>query len=348
MGQIVYRDRRAYRISNGRIQVTVLYGGGHIAEIRHLGKDVNPLWTPPWASIEPNSYDPTVHTIYGDNAESRLLAGIMGHNVCLDIFGGPSEEEAASGLTVHGEASVADYEISGSETELVMKTELWQAGLRLERRIALDRDMARIREWVTNVTGTDRPVGWTQHVTMGPPFIEPGVTEFGIPATKSKVIEVDFTEGKGHQETGAEFEWPHCPRRGGGSIDLRVYPPEAVSAGYTAHLMDPERDYALFVAWHPGIKLAFGYAWARKDFPWLGRWEENHSRTGPPWNGETLTCGMEFGVSPMPETRRQMVERGSLFGVPGFRWIPARGTVSVDYCAFVRETDTLPAMVDVA
>ena len=42
------------------------------------------------------------------------------------------------------------------------------------------------------------------------------------------------------------------------------------------------------------------------------------------WNGETLAMGMEFGASPMPETRREMVERGGLFGAPGFRWIPAR------------------------
>ena len=28
-----------------------------------------------------------------------------------------------------------------------------------------------------------------------------------------------------------------------------------------------------------------------------------------PWNGQTLTCGMEFGVSPFPESRREMIER---------------------------------------
>ena len=38
---------------------------------------------------------------------------------------------------------------------------------------------------------------------------------------------------------------------------------------------------------------------------------------------------MEFGVSPMPETRRAMIERGTLFGVPTYRWIPARTTLHV-------------------
>jgi hypothetical protein len=45
---------------------------------------------------------------------------------------------------------------------------------------------------------------------------------------------------------------------------------------------------------------------------------------------------MEFGASPVAETRRQMIERGSLFGVPAFRWIPARTRVEVRYCATIR------------
>ena len=56
----------------------------------------------------------------------------------------------------------------------------------------------------------------------------------------------------------------------------------------------------------------------------MGIWEENFSRTHAPWNGQTLTRGMEFGVSPMAESRRQMVDRGRLFGVPAYRWLPAK------------------------
>ena len=85
--------------------------GGHIAEILDKRTGINPLWTPPWPSIEPSAYDAARASEYGDGADASLLAGIMGHNLCLDIFGGPSAEEAAAGLPVHGEASVAPYEI---------------------------------------------------------------------------------------------------------------------------------------------------------------------------------------------------------------------------------------------
>jgi hypothetical protein len=109
--------------------------------------------------------------------------------------------------------------------------------------------------------------------------------------------------------------------------------------------MDPHRNDAWFVAFSPRHKLAFGYAWKRTDFPWLGIWEENYSRHNPPWNGKSLTRGMEFGASPMPETRRAMIERGSLFGVPGFRWIPAKSRVSTDYCAFAAPATKVPENV---
>ena len=92
--------------------MTVLEEGGHIAEIFDKRSGVNPLWTPPWPSIEPSTYSPARHAEYGDGTDAMLLAGIMGHNLCVDIFGGPSDEEAAAGLTPHGEASVVRYELT--------------------------------------------------------------------------------------------------------------------------------------------------------------------------------------------------------------------------------------------
>src|SRR5918993_1812195 len=116
-----YRGRRAASLENGHLRVTVLIGGGHIAEIYDKQTGVNPLWTPPWESIEPSQYDAARHPEYGGTIESSLLAGIMGHNLCLDIFGGPSEEEAAAGPHPHGGAAVARYDIEPSATHLTMR-----------------------------------------------------------------------------------------------------------------------------------------------------------------------------------------------------------------------------------
>jgi Domain of unknown function (DUF4432) len=348
MPESTYRNRRAHSIETADLRVTVLVEGGHIAEIADKRSAVNPLWTPPWPSIEPSTYDRSKHPGYGADAESRLLAGIMGHNLCLDIFGGPSEAEAAAGLTVHGESSVTRYEIASEAGTIAASATMPMAQLRFERRLRLEPGSRtlRIAETVENLSSTDRPIAWTQHVTLGPPFLVPGSTEFRAPATRSKVIESDFSGGKGYMKIGAEFDWPLVPRIDGGRADLRVYTSAPVSAGYTTHLMDPHREQAWFAAFSPQRKMLFGYVWKRTDFPWLGIWEENHSRDNAPWNGKTLTRGMEFGASPMPETRRAMIERGSLFGTPGYRWIEAKRKLSVEYCAFLMPAERVPESVE--
>jgi hypothetical protein len=336
-----YGGRRAASVENDELRVTVLEEGGHIAEILDKRTGVNPLWTPPWPSIEPSTYDIAAHQAYGSGVDAKLLAGIMGHNLCLDIFGGPSDEEAAAGLTPHGEASVAPYDVDVNGAVLSMRARFPLANLGFERRIELRGRGVRIHESVENMTACDRPIGWTQHVTLGPPFLRKGLTQFRASATRSQVIE----EGFGADDyliAGSAFDWPFAPRIDGGTADLRRFTGADPSSAYTAQLMDPAIVDAFFVAFCPATRLAFGYVWTRCDFPWLGIWEENHSRQGPPWNGRTLTRGMEFGVSPMPETRRAMTERGRLFDVPAYRWLPAKSRVDVEYCALLLDADAVP------
>jgi hypothetical protein len=336
-----YRNRRAASVESDHIRVTVTQEGGHVAEILDKQSGVNPLWTPPWPSIEPSTFSKTKNPEYGDDPENQLLSGIMGHNLCLDIFGGPSPDEFAAGIGVHGEGSVAPYQISEPAGALVMRATLPIAQIRFERRIELHGSNVRFLEKIESLASFDRPIGWTQHVTLGPPFLARGTTEFRASATHSKVFEGDFGTAA-YLQAGSEFEWPNGPGKNGGSCDLRVYNSSSVSGAFTTHLMSPDREHAYFTAFSPSLKVAIGYVWKQKDFPWLGIWEENCSRGIPPWNGKTITRGMEFGVSPFPETRRQMIERGSLFGVPGYRWLPAKGRLEAEYWASVRAENSVP------
>ena len=181
---------------------------------------------------------------------------------------------------------------------------------------------------------------------MPPPFLERGQTQFRMPATRSKVGDTGFNDNLGPYVPDAEFAWPLCPLKSGGTEDFRTYTKAPVSGGFTTHLMDPAKEQAFFLAWSPSSKVLFGYVWKQKDFPWMARWEESHLRTQPPWNSKGMTCGMEFGVSPFVESRRTMVERGSLFGVPAYRWIPAHGKVNVEYCAFVTTSERIPETIE--
>jgi hypothetical protein len=51
---------------------------------------------------------------------------------------------------------------------------------------------------------------------------------------------------------------------------------------------------------------------------------------------------MEFGVSPFPETRREMIERNRLLGAPAYKWIPARGRLEAEYWIASQIADAVP------
>jgi hypothetical protein len=344
-GAIEFNQRAAVQIENEYIRVTVTKEGGHIAEIFHKATGVNPLWLPPWTSMEPSAYDPGRHPEYGLNSESKLLVGIMGHNLCLDVFGPPSAEEAQAGMTVHGEASVARYEFEVGKGRIDAQATLPLSQLRVHRSIRLKDDGTGIDivESVENLTALDRPIAWTQHVTLGPPFLERGVTKFSLPATRSRVFEQPGFDADG-LAPGVDFEWPLAPSNNGNRKDLSTFTAAPKSSNFTAQLMDPSRDDAWFEAYSPKANLLFGYRWRREDFPWLGIWEENHFRSDAPWNGRTLTCGMEFGVSPFPESRRQMIDRRAMFDTPTYRWLPARAKIAVNYAAFIRQADSTASL----
>jgi hypothetical protein len=219
------------------------------------------------------------------------------------------------------------------------------AQIRFERLITLRGRAVGIRERVDSLCGFDRPIAWTQHVTLGPPFLEKGVTRFRASAVQSRVFPSPFGAAD-YLRPAALFDWPGAPRADGGIADLRLFTSEPQSSAYTAHLMNPHARTAYFVAFSPAAALAFGYVWKPSDFPWMGIWEENYSRAGPPWNGQTLTRGMEFGVSPFPETRRAMVDRGRLFDTPTCRWLPANGYLEASYWIVLQSAASIPESID--
>ena len=333
-------------LENAHVRVTLLLEGGHIAEVYDKRTGLNPLWNPMWDSVEPSAFSGAEHgSSFGTGSDAKLLAGIMGHNLCLDIFGSPSDDEAKSGMTAHGDASVVQYEVAERADATVLRAWLPRAQIHFERHITLRRSAVRIHERVESTTAFDRPFGWTQHVTLGAPFLEKGRTEFRASATQSRVFESAFGVAD-YLKAGACFDWPRAPRIDGTTSDLRLFTNEPRSSAYTAHLMDAKRGTAFFVAFSPSARLAFGYVWDRNDFPWMGIWEENYSRAATPWRGRTLTRGMEFGVSPYPETRRAMVDRGRLFDTPTFRWLPAEGTLETTYWIITQSANAIPETLE--
>jgi hypothetical protein len=324
-----FRGRAAVSFENDALCVTVLREGGHVAEIRDKTTGVSPLWLPPWPSIEPTAWNSEMDE-YGNDAESQVLSGLMGHNVCVDLFGSPSAAEVRAGVRVHGEAGIRRWNLQEVEGGVEANCALPQSQLQFSRTLRLDGRRVSFRDRVTNNGPHDRPIAWTEHVTLGPPFLERGRTEFRLPANHSRNIEESI-----------DFLWPLYPLADGSVRNLQMTTHAERSACYTTHLLDPVDD-GWFIAWSPTARLALAYVWRRADFPWAGIWEENHDRQQPPWNGRTETRAIEFGVSPFPESRRKMIERGSMFGEPAYRWIGAGETLQAEFYAELKPAALMP------
>ena len=194
--------RKINWVENEAMRAGILPGGCHIGSVylkKGAAAELNPLWEVPWPSMEPSEYSPEQHAeAYGGPPEARLLASIMGHNLCLDYFGPPSAEEEAAGLTVHGEAPVAEWEFgiaSGVDADLVGRVELLRANLEVHRTFTLaNRDpVMRVDTEILNLADWDHSFGWQEHATFGPPFIEKGVTLFDASATAGFVDPKELT-----------------------------------------------------------------------------------------------------------------------------------------------------------
>ena len=113
--RIRWRGREACLVGNDLVELIHLTGGGHIVDyhFREKNCDVNPFWVPRWKTLEPFRFKPEKHTrIYGEPETGRVLSGIAGHSLCLDLFGMPSPEESKFGETIHGEAGVSKWKFS--------------------------------------------------------------------------------------------------------------------------------------------------------------------------------------------------------------------------------------------
>ncbi len=341
-----WHGRQAFLLENDLIRLVTLSGGGHIAEFRFREgsglSTMNPLWIPHWKTIEPYQYQEEAHTAaYGTPVVGRMISGIAGHSLCLDYFGGPSEEEARQGLSIHGEAPSLRWRkvrarVSKQEVELELAVRLPVARLRFRRQIKIRRgeSVVYFREEVVNEAKADHFCHWTQHVTLGPPFLAPERSRVFISGTRGRTFPHGY-EGKALLESARDFRWPHAPSTTGESVDLGQ-PFIRAGLGFVATvLLDPRRDQEYIAALNVQENLLLGYCFARADFPWTAVWEENRARTDVPWSGRTQARGLEFGSTPFPVGRLEAFVDGPLFGAPHFSVIPARSRKTVDYVSFL-------------
>jgi hypothetical protein len=335
--ETTFRGRRAIRLSNGLVELAALTGGGHIAEFRFADSSLNPLWQPNWPSIEPEQYDPARYPEYG-TIEGRLLASIAGHILALNHFGELSEAEIAAQGYEHGEApnlpwQVAEHGADADGAHLTYGLELPEAGMRFSRRIVLrpGTAVAHFVEEVENLRRSDSPLAYVQHVTLGPPFVEPGATRLDLSGARAHTYPQSFGEID-PLTPDLEFAWPQGP----GLSSLDVFPNRQPLTTVCTVALESGADTAAFVAVsNPRLGLLLAYVFPSETFPWTALWYENRGLDYAPYDSRTVAWGVEFGTSPFPDGRIAKFSSGPLMGRRRFGVLGARTTLRTEYDAIL-------------
>lgn len=338
---IVWKGRRAYRLTNGLIELTVLLGGGHIADFRACGSPCNVLFESPWSTIEPCEYSPELHSgEYGEGPVGRFLASFTGHALVLGYFGMPNPEETARGLPLHGEAACAEWQVLLSAADdarayLLLEASLPEYQLRVKRTLSLlaGASSTLVEEQVTNFGQADVDYQWVEHATFGEPFFAREEAQLFISAKQGRTWPEGY-EGKALLISDSNFDWPWAQAPSGGRVDLSRAFLRSGTGCVAALLTETERPHGFVAVHNQRLKTVAGHFFDSRRFPWIALWEENCARQYAPWNGKTHARGVEFGTSPMPTGLQKARLAKTLFHTPVFATLPAGETVTTSYQLF--------------
>ena len=340
-----WKGRSALHLGNDRVQMTMLTGGGHIASFSFAPSSgyatENVIWESPWPTADPLSPEhDELSKQYGDRPAGIFLASYTGHSLCLDCFGPPSELEASLGVTLHGEAGIANWicEGEGTRRELVVRAELPITELQVQRKIqiAAGESVVRVAEQVRNLRDTPREIQWQQHATLGAPLVKADSSSIAASVGKGRTWPLGY-DGPCLIPSDMQFEWPYVDTQAHGRRDLRrpFTPPNGGLV--VAVQQSPGREIGFVSALNWELGLVFGYCFRSADFPWLAIWQENRARDYAPWNGKTQALGLEFGTTPMPVGKEEMERLRSNFEGSIDRTVPPHGKVNAAWLMFLAD-----------
>ena len=241
----LFKTRPAVVIGNAQLSCTVLTGGGHIALVQRADSPIasddasedygSPLWVPPWPTSDPALTELADPEIFGDGLEGHyLLPHIMGHNLCVDVFGASTDAEVARPIPgsigppvmfgMHGEAGSCTWQVVHTESSaagasVTLAAHLRRTCLEVQRTFSVtaEGDAVRVDESLSNLVGFERALGAANHITIGEAFLRSRQTRFSCNADK----------GQTWMEEGAcstfadnlSFDYPALPSKQGEPLD---------------------------------------------------------------------------------------------------------------------------------
>ena len=317
-----FEGREGLLIDNDKVELVVLNRGGAFTSLllKDDAEKLSPLWNPARASRLAG--DPPR---FGDS---------MGHFVCVDGFGPTSADETKAGFQGHGEAHRQPWQVarqgrSGNRVSVTFRTMLPAVQEVFTRKIDIldGEQVAYVESELESLVSFDRPINWAEHGTIGSPFLAPEATV--VDASVGQCKTRPHNNAPQHRlASDKEFKYPAAPAiTDGPPVNIRAVPPQPNSMDHTGCALDPSRRLVFVTALRTDKRLLFGYLLRREEYPWLQEWM-NYPRN------LNLARGLEFGTQPFDLPRRTIIDMHQLFGVPTYRWLPAKGKIGTKFLMF--------------
>jgi hypothetical protein len=303
--QTIVESRPAVVLEGNAARVAVDLGGGSIVQFQLNGHALNPLT---WTSGEPAPAHP------------------MGHFLCLDRWGPPSEAESKNGMPFHGEASHVAWKVvraparKGGEIQAELTAALPMAGFEVTRRMRLSDNAAllRVSESVRNTNKLGRVYNMVQHPSIAPPFLD-----------ESTLVDANARQGFMQSSPLPNPErpailWPQA-LEDGRAVNLRNLTNNSAPEVSSFTIED---EYGWVTATNAARGLLIGYMWKTSDYPWLNIWRNVE-------NGKPAARGLEFGTTGLHQPVAIQVAKGRIFDRPIYAYIDVGQTVTRSYAAFL-------------
>jgi hypothetical protein len=284
-------------------------GGGAISDFQLADLPLNPL------------------TWHSEGESPRLI----GHFVCLDRWGAPSEAEQRNGMPFHGEAprvmwrTVTAPAVKGSDIQAEMTAVLPLAGLEVSRIVRLSQKLPlfRVTERVTNKNKLGRIYNMVQHPTIAPPFLD-----------EQTLIDSNATRGfmQSSPLPNPEqplVEWPQASDKGV-QVDMRQLKTEP-SPNVVSYVI--QEEYGWTTASSVSRGLLIGYLWKTSEYPWFNAWR--HVEKGRP-----AARGLEFGTTGLHQPFGVLVKKGRIFDRPLYAHLDTGQAETRSYVCFLFKIPT--------
>lgn len=280
-----WRGLPAWRIVTAELEVVVTRLGAQIAALQLPGCAINPLWQPGWPASHPAALPADAEAVYGSGPEASLLAGIVGHNLCLDRFGGPWPE---TGIPVHGEAGAVDWQLREVATGARLVANLPISGLAVTRDLTIAGAELTITTQVVPVDGRERHIEWAEHITLGDPFLAGADCQAVVDGAWLWPMDA-LPDARFDAAPGAAVAAEHA---------LAMPAEHAPAAGDIVTMRSVDGAWS---ATNHSLDRRLTCTWSTATFPWLCVWTEHHSRAEAPWHGHSRARGLEVSTKPFPE-----------------------------------------------